>query len=67
MVHVFIEQGKEFKGDYDTVAPMMEVTCLGEKQYTTSKKDISQIAEVNWSEHVFLELRNIEKQEAEEA
>ena len=67
MIHVYIEQGKEFCGGGDTVDPMMEITCLGQKMYSTAKKDIGKLGEVNWSEHIFLEPKNVEKLDAEKA
>ena len=68
MIHVFVERAKEMKGQYtdDTVDPMVEVSCMGIKKYTTSKKNISQLVEVTWNEHLFLEMKNVEKQQAED-
>ncbi len=40
MIHLLLEKGKEFKGDGDTVDPMVELTCLGAKQYSSAKDDI---------------------------
>ena len=68
MIHVYVEKGKEFRlSSEDTVDPMIEISCLGGKKYTTAKDDIGQIAEVSWFEHVFLESRNVEKRDSEEA
>lgn len=67
MIHIYLEKGKEFKGPNDTVDPMVEITCLGQKQYSSAKDDITQISEVNWSEHIFLEPKNVEKKTAEDA
>ena len=67
MIHVYVEKGKEFRSREDTVDPMVEITCLGNKKYSGAKDDIGQIAEVTWFEHIFLEPRNVEKKEAEEA
>ena len=68
MIHVFVERAKEMKGQNsgDTVDPMVEVSCIGLKKYTTSKKNISQLGEVTWNEHLFLEPKNVEKQSAED-
>ena len=68
MIHVYVEKAKEIicEGE-DTSDPLIEVKCLGEKQFTTAKKGISNQAEVNWSEHLFLEPRDVTKKEAEDA
>ena len=68
MVHVFIERGKEFVGEGSlTVDPMVKVSCLGQTMYSTNKKDITLDADVNWQEHIFLDIKNIEKDQAEES
>lgn len=68
MIHVFIEKGKELKGPggADSVDPLVEVECLGEKQYSTAKDDIGGLGEVTWGEHLFCEAKNIEKKKAED-
>ena len=57
MIHVFVERVKEIKmpeGD-DTVDPIIETTCFKQRQYTSSRKNISAISEVTYSEHLFME------------
>ena len=68
MIHVLIEKAKEMKSynPKDTVDPLVEVSCMGYKKYTTSKKNISQVGSVTWNEHLFLEPRSVEKQDAED-
>ena len=69
MIHIFVERVKEIKvpsGD-DTVDPIIETTCFKQRQYTSSKRNISAISEVVYGEHLFLEQRNVEKKDAEEA
>jgi hypothetical protein len=62
MIHVFVEKAKEIKVPANsTVDPLIEVTCLGQKKYTTAKDDIGGLGEVVWNEHIFLEPRNVEK------
>lgn len=39
---------------------------MNQKKYTSAKDNIGSIGEVNWGEHLFLEPRNVEKQDAEE-
>lgn len=66
MIHVLVEKVKDIKvPDGDTVDPLVEVTCLGQKQYTTAKDDIGGLGEVVYNEHLFLEPKNVEQQDAE--
>ena len=67
MIHVYVEKAKEILGEEDTTDPLIEVTCLGQKEYTTSKEGVGNQAEVNWSEHLFLEPKDVSKQAAEDA
>jgi hypothetical protein len=39
--------------------PMIEVTCLDIKKYSSSKKDIGPTSVINWSEHMFFEARKL--------
>jgi len=67
MIHVFVEKAKDIKvPDGGTVDPIVEVTCLGQKQYTSAKDNIGGMGEVLWSEHLFIEPKNVEKKTAEE-
>ena len=68
MIHILVEKAKEIKVPANsTVDPIIEISCLGQKKYTTAKDDIGGLGEVIWSEHIFLEPRNVEKQDAEDA
>ena len=68
MIHIFVEKAKEIKVPANsTVDPLIEITCLGQKKYSSAKDDIGGLGEVIWSEHLFLEPRNVEKEEAEDA
>ena len=61
MIHVYIEQCKNLKVDAgDTVDPMVEITCLGEKKYTSAQKGIDNVSPALWNEHVFFEPKNVE-------
>ena len=51
----------------DTVDPLIVVECLGQKQYTSAKENISGVGEVVWNEHLFLEPKQVEKESAESA
>jgi hypothetical protein len=61
LIHVFIEQARQLKCPAErTVDPMIESEVLGEKKYTTIKKNISGGAAVcSWNEHLFFEPRNV--------
>lgn len=68
MIHVFVEKAKEIKVPKNsTVDPLISIECLGQKKFTTAKDDIGGLGEVIWSEHLFLEPSNVEKQDAEDA
>lgn len=41
------------------VDPIVEVTVLNEKKYTTAKDDIGAAATVAWQEHLFYEPKNL--------
>ena len=43
----------------ETVDPIVEVTCMNEKKYTTAKDDIGAAGVVSWQEHIFFEPRNV--------
>jgi hypothetical protein len=67
MVHIYLEKAKELKvPENDTVDPIFEISCLGQKVYSTAKENIGGLGETVWSEHVFIEASNIEKKTAEE-
>ena len=67
MIHIFVEKAKEIDcPDEGTVDPMVEIHCLGQKCFTTAKDNIGSMAEVTWSEHLFMEPHQVEKKEAED-
>jgi len=43
----------------ETVDPIIEVSCMNEKKYTTAKDDIGAAGTVQWNEHIFFEPRNV--------
>mmetsp|Transcript_119335 Transcript_119335/g.166510 ORF Transcript_119335/g.166510 Transcript_119335/m.166510 type:complete len:197 (+) Transcript_119335:39-629(+) len=62
MIHVYVEQAKNLGVDEgDTVDPMIEISILGEKKYTTAKDDISSTGIAVWNEHLFWEPKNQEE------
>lgn len=68
MIHIFLEKVKEIKTEQgSTVDPIFEVTCLNQKQYSSVKSKIGGMSEVVYSEHLFLEAQNVEKNDAKEA
>ena len=67
-IHVYVEKAKDLKvPDDSTIDPLVEISCLNLKQYTTVKDKIGGIGETVWNEHLFLEPMNVEKQSADEA
>lgn len=67
MIHILLEKAKDMDGESDTIDPLIEISCLGEKKYSQVKKDIGRLGEVTYNEHIFMEPRNVEKKDAEEA
>ena len=66
MIHVMIEEAKNLLVDAgETVDPIVEITCLGEKKYTTAQKDIDNMGIATWNEHVFFEPKNMEVEKIE--
>lgn len=59
MIHVMIEQAKNLKVDAeDTVDPIIEVACMGNKKFTTAQDDINNTGIAVWNEHIFFEPKN---------
>ena len=68
MIHVFLEKTKDIQApENSTVDPIFMIECMGIKKYSSVKKKIGGIGEQKWCEHIFLEPRNIDKREAEQA
>jgi hypothetical protein len=67
-IHIYVEKAKDLKVPEDsTIDPLVEISCLNLKQYSTVKEKIGDIGETVWNEHLFLEPMNVEKQSADEA
>ena len=59
-IKVFIEQARQLKvPEGNTVDPLIEVSVLNEKKFTTAKDDIGGSAVVSWNEHLFFEPKNV--------
>ena len=43
----------------ETVDPIIEISCMNEKKFTTAKDDIGAAGVVQWNEHIFFEPRNV--------
>lgn len=62
MIHIYVEQAKELKVDAEnTIDPIVQITCLGEKKYTTALNDINNTGVALWNEHIFFEPKNVEE------
>ena len=67
-IHVFIDKAKEMKTPpNDTIDPMFSVECLGLKQFSSAKDEVSGFGETTWGEHIFIEPKNIDQKGAEDA
>ena len=61
MIHVMVEQAKNLKvPDGDTIDPIVEVSCLGERKFTKALDDINNTGIAVWNEHIFFEPKNVE-------
>lgn len=69
MIHVFIENSRQFKtkGKDDTINPIIECRCIGQKVYTKGKADIGPTASIAWNEHCFFDLKQVPKDKMEGA
>ena len=66
MIHVLVEQAKNLKVDEGNVVdPIVEISCLGEKKFTTAQDDIDSQGIAVWNEHIFFEPKNVEKERLE--
>lgn len=66
LIHVFVEKLKEINVPENTTCdPMVTVECLGSKEFSSAKDDIGGVGEVVYSEHLFLEAKNCDKEKAE--
>ena len=66
MIHVLVEQAKNLKVlDGQTVDPIVEINCLGERKFTTAQNDIDGVGVAKWNEHIFFEPKNCEKEQLE--
>jgi hypothetical protein len=43
----------------NTVDPLIEITILNEKKFTTAKDDVGASGLVSWNEHLFFEPKNV--------
>jgi hypothetical protein len=46
---------------------MIEVSVLGQKKYTSTKKDVGATSKVAWNEHMFFEPKNVSQDDIESA
>lgn len=68
MIHVLLEKAKDLKCPENcTVDPLIEVACLGQKCSSSSQSQVGSVGEVTWNQHLFMEPRNVEPRDAEEA
>lgn len=58
---MFVETARQLKmtKEGETVDPIVEISCMNEKKYTSAKDDIGAAGVVQWNEHIFFEPRNV--------
>ena len=68
IVHVHVQQASKLwlEGE-ETSDPFIEVSCLGTMKATGGKNDIASDATVRFNEHMFLEFKDLSKEQLEEA
>jgi hypothetical protein len=49
----------------DTVDPMVEINCLGNRKYTTAQTGIDNTGVATWNEHIFFEPKNMQAEAME--
>ena len=60
MIHVFVESARQLKcSDGNTTDPLIEVTVMKDKKYSTAKDDIGSTGLCTWNEHLFFEPKNV--------
>lgn len=68
IVHVHVQQASKLRMEgEETSDPFIEVSCLGTVKATASKNDIASDATVRFDEHMFLEFKDLSKEQLEEA
>ena len=64
LVHILIYSAKNLVlDDEDTVDPFIKINILGQEKSTSIKKDISCNSKVTFEEHLFMELKNVSKED----
>ncbi len=43
----------------NTVDPIIEISCMNEKKFTSAKDNIGALAIIHWNEHIFFEPKNV--------
>ena len=68
MIHMYLEKIKEINvKEGETMDPMIQLECLGQKTFSSAKDDVGGIGEIIWDEHLFLEPKQVSPKDAEDA
>lgn len=68
LIHVHVQNGKNITLEGEqTVTAYVEAKCLSASQKTAPQEDITADSTVTFNEHLFLDLKKIEKEDAEDA
>jgi hypothetical protein len=66
MVHVFFQKLKEINlEDGNLINSMFKVESFGQKEFSTNKEGTSNMSELTYMEHIFVEARDLDKKDAE--
>lgn len=59
-LQVFVEVARQLKvPEGNTVDPLLEVSIMGEKKFTTAKDDVGATGVCVWNEHLFFEPKGV--------
>lgn len=66
MIHVYVEQAKNMDVEEgSTIDPLVEISCLNERKFSTAQDDLNNTSVAVWNEHIFFEPKNVEVERLE--
>lgn len=66
MIHIYVEQAKNMDVEEgSTIDPIVEISCLNERKFSTAQDDLNNTSVAVWNEHIFFEPKNIEVERLE--
>ena len=68
VIHIHVQTAKNLLlPEEDTVDPYLKIEVLGQSKKTNVKSDITVDTKVNFNEHIFIDLKKMDKEQVEEA